>query len=398
MKSVRQSPLEPDFVQSPYEFYESLRRHGDLVYWEDYQIACAVSWRAVNYFLRDRRWGREVPDGQDREYGSHLEPFMHLERNSMLELDRPRHTRLRGLVSRAFTSRSIAALKPDIEIITDEILGGLGEGEIELQKSLGERLPVLVITRLLGIGEDIADQLLSWSHDMVTMYQARRNHATELRAANAAREFTAFIRAEIEQRRRKPGDDLISRLIAAEEDGSRLTEDEMISTCILLLNAGHEATAYTLGNGIKTIVESELAVNRVFDPDNVNNVVEEVLRFDPPLHKFERYAKEDVSAFGHDFRRGEMVAVLLAAANRDPELLANPQVFDPMRKPVANVSFGAGIHFCVGAPLARMELAVALPAVFRKYPGLTFAATPRYANRYHFHGFDRLVMLTDGRA
>ncbi|MCY4543155.1 MAG: cytochrome P450 [Rhodobacteraceae bacterium] len=395
MKSFKQSPRDFRFVQSPYGFYRRALQQGDLFHWENYDRICAVSWRAVNFFLRDRRWGREDQSGQSQQYGSHLEPFMRLERNSMLELDQPRHTRLRNLVSRAFTSRSIAALRPDIECIAANILDELGAGTIELQRGFGERLPVLVITRLLGIAEDMADQLLAWSHDMVTMYQARRNHATELQAATAASDFSDFMNDEFNRRLRRPGDDLISRLLVVETEGQRLTRDEMISTCILLLNAGHEATAYTIGNGIKTIVESRLPPCQVFAAENVAGAVEEILRFDPPLHMFERHCKEDMEAFGHRFRRGDLVAVLLAAANRDPAHVSDPESFDPMRKPVANASFGAGIHFCVGAPLARMELAVALPAVFRRHPKLAFAEPPRYADRYHFHGLERLLVTTD---
>ena len=387
---LSQSPVEDEFVQNPYRFYLEARRVGDLFRWEEYDRICAISQRAVNAFLRDRRWGREIPKEMKPEEPERLEPFNRLDRHSMLELDPPDHTRLRKLVLRAFTSRRISALETEIRDQADEILSELSGPEFELQHTLAEKLPVLVIAKLLGVPGEMADQLLAWSHDMVAMYQAKRDRKIEDQAASAASEFTSYIARLIEIRRLQPGGDLISGLIAAEDLGGKLTADEMISTCILLLNAGHEATAYSIGNGIKAILESDHPARELVAPSQVAATVEEILRFDPPLHLFERHAKEDAEMFGVSFKRGDTVAVLLAAANRDPLAFPDPEIFDPFRSPSANSSFGAGIHFCVGAPLARMELSIAFSALFEKFPNLRLAAPPRYANRFHFHGLESL--------
>ena len=389
MQRFSQSPLEDAFVQDPYPFYERTRGDGDLFYWDDCKRVATGSYRAVNRLLRDRGWGREIPEEFRPVPEPHLKPFAQLANDSMLELDPPRHTSLRRLVNRAFTSSKISVLEPDIRELSAQLVERL-PARAELQKSFAESLPVMVIARLLGVRIEMCAQMLAWSHDMVAMYQAKRDRAIEDRAATAAAEFTDFIQSEIVRRRKSPSDDLISRLIVAEDDEKRLTNGEMVSTCILLLNAGHEATANTIGNGVKTIVESGMDPHEILSPDRRAATVEEILRFDPPLHIFERQAKVDGELCGHAFRRGDIIALILAAANRDPAVYDQPDKFIPDRKPIAHTSFGAGIHFCVGAPLARLELAVGLATLFERCPNLSIIGRPRYANRYHFHGLDEL--------
>jgi cytochrome P450 len=222
---------------------------------------------------------------------------------------------------------------------------------------------------------------------MVSMYQARKTREIEDAAVRATVEFSDFIRSYIGEKRKSPADDLISELIAAEEKGEKLSTDELITTCILLLNAGHEATVHTIGNGVKILLETGIR------PDgNAEAIVEEVMRFDPPLHIFTRYAYEDVTLYDHAFKRGDQVACLLAAAGRDPSPYPDPHRFDPDRKRVLHHAFGAGIHFCVGAPLARLELDIAFRTLFQRVPALALAEKPRYANVYHFHGLERLLV------
>ncbi len=385
MLRLTQSPTDPDFVQDPYRFYHRARAGGDLVFWSDYDMPCAVSHAAVSALLRDRRLGREAPTEHAPPIAAHLAPFYDVEAHSMLELERPRHTRLRGLVLRAFTSRRIAALGPEIEALCQRMIDRFPAGPFDLLDAYARPVPVIVIARLLGVPEDRADDLLSWSNAMVGMYQARRTRAMEDAAVQATTAFRGFLETHIAARRRAPADDLISELIAAEEAGDTLSTDELVATCILLLNAGHEATVHTLGNAVKTLLERDI---REIDAATV----EELLRFDPPLHMFTRWVYEDVTLFGHDFRRGDRVACLLGAANRDPAAYPDPDRFDPARQGPANTSFGAGIHFCVGAPLARLELEIALKALFARCPGLVLAEPPRYADLYHFHGLDRLLL------
>ncbi|HMO09565.1 MAG TPA: cytochrome P450 [Paracoccaceae bacterium] len=389
MQKLSQSPTDPAFVQDPYAFYDRARAAGPFFRWQDYGLTATGSAAAVGAILRDRRFGREIPPAHRRPVPPHLEPFFAVEAHSMLELEPPRHTRLRNLVLRAFTSRRIAALEPEIAGLCHDLIDTLPLGDFDLLPTFAQRLPVIVIARLLGVPETMAPQLLTWSNAMVGMYQAGRTFETETAAAQAAADFAAFLRGYVAERRARPGDDLITQLIAAEDGGERLSADELIATCILLLNAGHEATVHTIGNGVKALLEHATPAGALA-PDAIEGTVEEVLRFDPPLHLFTRWAYADVEVMGRTIPAGTEVALLLAAANRDPAAWADPHRFDPFRPARPNLSFGAGLHFCVGAPLARLELHVALPVLFSRLPRLRLAAPPEYANLYHFHGLTAL--------
>jgi cytochrome P450 len=392
MLSLAQSPTDPAFVHNPYPFYERARTGGHLFFWQDYGMICATSAAAVGAILRDRRFGREVPEEKRPVVPDHLKPFYAVEAHSMLELEPPRHTRLRGLVLRAFTSRRIAALQPEIAALAHDLIDRFPTGgAFDLLTAFATRLPVTIICRLLGVPEERGDELLAWSNAMVGMYQARRTRATEDAAVRATEAFVAFMRAYVEERRSRPADDLITHLIAAEMAGETLSTDELITTCILLLNAGHEATVHTLGNGIKALIENGFGADAL-GPGRAEAAIEEILRQDPPLHLFTRHVYEDAEISGHTFRRGDVVGLLLAAANRDPAVWDDPARFDPARPVKPNHAFGAGLHFCVGAPLARLELQTALPILFQRCPGLTLAEAPRYANLYHFHGLLRLMV------
>lgn len=389
MKRFDQSPTDPAFVQNPYPFYDRTRALGDFFWWTDYDMACAVSHKAVHAVLRDKRMGRECPAERAPNIPPALQPFYNVEAHSMLELEPPRHTRLRSLVLRAFTSRTIAGLEPDITQLCHTLIDRFPAEPFDLLTAYAQPVPVIIISRLLGVPEDRSDDLLRWSNAMVAMYQARRTPEIEAAAIAATNDFTAFMRGYIAKRRKTPTDDLISTLIAAEQDGERLSEDELITTCILLLNAGHEATVHTLGNGTKTLLENNCRT--ITDAS-----VEEIIRYDPPLHMFTRWVYEDVTMGDHNFKRGDQIACLLGAANRDPAAYSDPNIFDPQRKGPQNTSFGGGIHFCVGAPLARLELRIALQTLFTRCPAIKLADTPHYGDVYHFHGLERLMVQRSG--
>lgn len=393
MYRLVQSPTDPAFVQNPYPAYARARAAGGaLIWWEDYAMPCALSYATVNAVLRDRRFGREIPAELSSPPPPHLAPFYAIEDHSMLELEPPRHTRLRGLVLRAFTSQRIADLAPGITALAQDLIDAFPQdAPFDLLPAYARMIPVITIARLLGVPEDRADDLLAWSNAMVGMYQARRTRAMEDAAASAAAAFTAFLTDYIEQRRRAPADDLITQLIAAEEDGTRLSTPELIATCILLLNAGHEATVHSIGNATRLLL-AQPDPRAHLTPDRINATVEELLRLDPPLHMFTRYAYEDITLHGHPFRRGDRIGLLLGAANRDPGHWQHPDRFDPARPAKPHAAFGAGLHFCVGAPLARLELQIALQTLFTRCPGLRLSGRPRFADTYHFHGLERLMV------
>ena len=385
MKRLTQSPTDPAFVQDPYPFYHQMRALGEVVWWEDYDMACVSGHATVNAVLRDRRMGRAVP----AEFATDPDPataaFAAVEAHSMLELEAPDHTRLRGLVLRAFTSRQIAALGEGIRALCHDLIDRFPTGDFDLLDAYARPVPVITIARLLGVPEDAADDLLRWSNAMVAMYQARLTPQIKAEAAEATLDFKAFLTAHIADKRVAPAADLISKLIVAEAEGQKLTVPELISTCILLLNAGHEATVHTLGNGVKAMLES--GVQR-----SAPATVEEIMRFDAPLHMFTRWVYEDLEVGGVAFKRGDRIACLLGGANRDERVYDHPDRFDPDRSGPPHVAFGGGVHFCVGAPLARLELQIALEVLWQRCPKLRLVGIPCYADVYHFHGLETLIV------
>ena len=396
IETFKQDPRDPKFVQNPYPFYDRARTAGPLFLWEDYGFLCSVEFDTVNAMLRDRRFGREAPEGFAPVHPKHLSPFYEIEKHSLLELEPPNHTRLRGLLVRAFTNRRIAALEPQIEALAYELIERFDEDVIDLLPAYCERIPIIIISRLLGVPEDKADQLLAWSHAMVAMYQVRRDRAVEDAAVAASVAFSEYIRGHIDARRDDPRDDLITSLIAAEEDGARLSTDELVTTCILLLNAGHEATVHSFANGIKALLENGVGNEHFSSPEATLALVDESIRFDPPLHMFTRFAMEDMEVFGHAFKTGDTVGLVLGGANHDPAKYPDPHSFDVVRGGLGNLSFGAGLHFCIGAPLAKLEMAVALPILVAKFPDMRLTEQPKYADRYHFHGLEALRVNLGG--
>ncbi|GAA3872283.1 cytochrome P450 [Celeribacter arenosi] len=386
------SPKDPDFVQNPYPFYDRLREGGRMVFWEELGLPVIAGYDGVSMALRDSRFGRQPPAEFAPVIPAHLRPFYDLEDHSMLQLEGDTHRRLRGLVLRAFTSRRIKSLMPAIEVVCDDLLDamdGVENSEVDFLDAFCRPLPVRIIAQLLGVPEEIWPDLLAWSNDMVALYQPRATPAVEAKAVAAATAISDYLRAYVDSRRAAPADDLITELIAAEAEGEKLTTDELISTCVLLLNAGHEATVHTVGIGVKTLCEHGSA-QEALGEDAIDQTIEEVLRYDPPLHFFDRWVYEDTVFLGETLKRGDRIGLLLGAANRDPDAWDDPDHFDPTRKIKQNTAFGAGVHFCVGAPLARLELRVALPRLFDRFPDLTVTAPPRYADIWHFHGLEDL--------
>jgi cytochrome P450 len=390
-RSVDLDPREAQFYENPYPVYHELRQKLSAFKWEQYGYWCFPNFEDVNALLRDRRFGRQILHVASREelglaeIPTRLKPFYDFEAHSLLELEPPVHTRLRGLVSRAFLSRQVERLRPKIESLSNRLIDGFeAKGEVDLLSAYATPIPVIVICELLGVPTDMAEQLLRWSHDMVAMYMARRDRAVEEAAVKATIEFSDYMRGLVNARRKDLSDDLLSALIRAETEGQKLSENELITTAILILNAGHEATVHAIGNGVKTLLQLG-----VTNPIN-ESLIEETLRFDAPLHLFTRYALEDMEYAGIKLGKGEEVGLMLGAANRDPARFANPDQFIATRDLNPHVSFGAGIHFCIGAPLARLEMLIAFETLFKRLPKLALAKVPRHKDAYHFHGLEEL--------
>lgn len=391
-------PREDTFVQNPYPAYAGLHAangdDGPVVYWEAYGHWVFGGLNAVNALFRDRRLGRQILHRTTREAlgwdepKSHTVDFDAIDARSLLELEPPDHTRLRGLINRAFVSRHVEALGPDIAAETTRAIDAFGDAP-DFLADFAEPIAGNTIARMLGINLDHVPQLLAWSHAMVQMYAFGRDCTVEEAANTAAHDFTAFVREEIAKRRAAPGPDLLTHLITAHEAQDRLSEDEIISTTILLLNAGHEATVHAMGNGLRTLflASRDERARWLAEPEAMT---EEILRHTPPLHMFMRYVLGDCELYGVPFKQGDVIGLHLGLANHDPRAMPDPQRFDPSRAPVKNVAFGAGIHFCIGHTLARLEMATAIPMLFARFPNMQMADTPRFKNAYHFHGLERL--------
>jgi cytochrome P450 len=397
-RRVQLDPRDPGFFADPYPAYAAIRAAAPAFFWEDYGFWCFAAHADVSALLRDKRFGRQILHVMSREAlgwpapKPHLAPFDALEHHSILELEPPEHTRLRGLVNRAFVSRRIETLAPRIAGLAHERIDAFArQGSADLIGQFAAPIPVAVIADLIGVPREMGPQMLDWSHRMVAMYQFGVTRAVEESAAEAASAFADFMRAHARARRSDLRDDLISQLLRVESDGGRLSEDELVTTCILLLNAGHEATVHAIGKGVKAALEHGVDAESAFATEASRAAtVEEMLRFDAPLHLFARYALEDVEFAGVGLKKGQKIGLLLGAANRDPDRFSLPDAFDVRRDPNPHVAFGAGIHFCVGAPLARLEMAIALPILFARLPGLRLGERPRYRDAYHFHGLEAL--------
>ncbi len=384
-------PRDPAFHGDPYPWYSELHADGATTFfWEDYGFWCVAGFEEANAILRDRRFGRApgLPERTER-----IRNWWETERWSLLAIDPPEHTQMRGLVNRAFLSRRIEQLRPRIHDLAAGMIDRFEPaGEVELLASYAAPLPAIVIAEMIGLPADMAPQLLAWSNSMVKMYMFGADGDVEDEADRAAAEFVDYLRGVLAERRQDPQPDLVTHMLDAEIDGERLSDAEIIATTILLLNAGHEATVHTTGNSVATILRCGLDPAELFATDEqIEATVEECLRFDAPLHLFTRYALDDVELpSGLRLRRGEQIGVMLGAANRDPRRFERPDTFDPFRADGGNLSFGAGIHFCIGAPLARLELHTSLRELFRRLPTMRLAGDPQYRDIFHFHGLDRV--------
>jgi unspecific monooxygenase len=382
------------FVQDPYKAYAAIHSTGGRVYWEQYGFWCFARHGEVNALLRDRRFGREVPPGLRGGDRSHLTWFDRIERHSLLELEPPEHTRLRRLVNRAFVSSQIDRLRPEILRFSNALIDGFEELEsVDLLNAFATPVPLRVIAALMGVPQELERPMLDWSHAMVRMYTLTATRDEEDAADAACRDFHAALSDLIAHKKRHPAEDLLTELATGE-----LTDDEMISTAVLLMNAGHEATVHQTGNAVLSVLKHMPDAASLFaDEARAAATVEEALRFEAPLHLFTRHAKEDADLGGGLIvPKGGQIGLLLGAANRDPAAFDAAGMFVPGRPDQKNVTFGAGIHFCIGAPLARMEMAISLAALFRRLPRLALAEEPRFADTFHFHGLETLSVRPRG--
>jgi cytochrome P450 len=390
---------DPAVVEDPYPSFARARELAPVQWHEGMGLWLAFRHREANAVLRDRRFGRIWVD---KAPARRFESFNLIHRNAILEMEPPDHTRLRRLISAAFARGHVERLRPWVEELAGSLVDGLAErsagGEpVDFLSGMAVELPVAVIAELLGVPEVDRPLLRPWSNAIVKMYEYGRTTQIEDSAERAAEEFVGYLRALADQRRRSPGEDLLSHLVSVRDsEGDRLTEDELVTTCILLLNAGHEATVNVSGNGLLALLQHPDQLKRLrADPGDLPTAIEELMRFDSPLQLFERTATEDVEIGGITVARGQKIAALLGSANRDPAVFVEPDRLDVGRSENPHISFGAGVHFCIGAPLARVELQATFGALLDRTSSLELGGEPVRRPEFVIRGLrDLPVVLT----
>ncbi len=392
------NPLDPAFRIDPYPTYARLRAEAP-VHKTEFGALVFSRYDDCLALLRDPR---SSSDGRNStaykeaiEQGTVDSEMLIMEEPSFLFLDPPNHTRLRGLVNKAFTPRVVERLRPRIQARVDELLDAVAEqGSLEVIEDLAYPLPVVVICELLGVPVEDQATFREWSRQAARSLDPEEALPPEVQEQrrNVTESFRNYFRDLIAERRESPQDDLISALIAAEDEGNKLSEQELLSTCILLLIAGHETTVNVIGNGTLALLRhpDQLAKLRD-DPSLAQNAVEEVLRYDPPVQFTGRIALEEMEVGGATLQKGQQSVILLAAANRDAAQFPDPDRFDITREGNQHIAFSFGIHFCLGAPLARVEGEIALSTLVRRFDNLALQTeAPEYKENIVLRGLAAL--------
>jgi len=380
----------PEVIADPYPHFAEERRRFPVAWHDPSGRWLTFDHAAASTVLRDRRLGRIWVDRQPAE---RLAPFNMLHRHQMMENEPPDHTRLRRLVAGAFARGHVERLRPRVRALAEQLLGAVDRTHFDVIGEYAEPLPVLVIADLLGVPPSLAPRLRAWSQAIVQMYEVAPTPAQQAEAVRAAEEFAEVIREVARDRATSPRDDLVSDLVAArgeDESGraARLSEDEVVASAVLLLNAGHEASVNVFGNGLVAM----LTRGATPSPGRVPECVEEMLRFDSALQLFERTATATVRLGDVVVEQGQKVAALLGAANRDPAVFEHADRFLPTRAPNPHLAFGAGLHFCLGAPLARMELAESLGHLWARLPGLRLVEEPVSRGTFVLRGYTAVLV------
>lgn len=385
---------DPSFVENPYPALKELRQAGKPVWHEELGIFLAARYNDANAVLRTKTLGRIFTP---KEPESQWNEFNWLHSDSLLDSEPPKHTRLRSLVGKAFSRSRIESLRPEVERIANNLLDEAenklsSNGNFDLIADYAEPLPVKVIAALLGFPDKDEHLLRPWSQSIVKMYEVSPSIEAQEEAKQAAHEFAEYVRSLMMERKTSPGADLISELAVVEEAGEKLNAQELIATCVLLLNAGHEASVNGFGNGMVATFEraDQLELLRK-DPRGVaDTAIEEFLRFDAPLHLFERTATADTEIGGVLIKEGQKIASLLGSANRDETIFDRADELDLTREQNPHIGFGAGIHFCLGAPLSRIEMSASLPLLFERFPNLKLVETPKRRPTFVLRGYESI--------
>lgn len=383
------NPLLPAFIEDPHPFLRRLREE-DPVHWSPvFQVWVLTRYADALAALHDRRLSASASGWENRAkffYRTGLDdtpPPMEVYRHWMLQMDPPDHTRLRSLLNKAFTSRVAENLRPRIQTLVDDMLERAGsEEEMDVVAAIAGPLPIRVICEMLGVPEDGRERVMRWSHELLPSFGPIMSTEQLRKISVTMTEFSRYIEELLTWRKAHPQRHLLDDLIAARDSGNRLSDAELVSTCILLVFAGHLTTVQLIATGVLTLLRHPQQAERLQnDPSLYATAVEEILRFESPLQVVNRTASEDLEIGGKRILKGQMVLISLVAANRDPEQFPQPETFDIARTPNRHISFGYDCHYCAGAPLARLEAQIALETLFRRYPNLELGGDRLHRDR-----------------
>ena len=400
---------DPAFIHDPYPTLMELRETKPVYHDEVYKKVFFFRHEDISFLLKDRRLGRQITHVLSRDElgwpppNPRQKPFDDFQALHLLDREPPDHTRLRSLVQKAFTVSRVESLRERITAVVDGLLERV-QGQMDVHHDLAEPLPVTVIAELLGVPHEHRPKLRPWSAAIVKLYELGYSDAEMDAASNAVLEFSEMLRDLVEERRLEPQDDLITALVQVEEQGQKLTENELIANCILFLNAGHEATVNGTCNAVLALARNPEAratlAGAAASMDATapiwKTAIEEFLRFDTPLPMFERWVLDDVSfrsSTGEtvNLKRGQEVALMYASGNRDPRKFAHADQLDLERTDNPHLTFGLGTHYCIGAPLARLEMSLALHALLRRFPDFKLAENAvQYGAGFVIRGLQRL--------
>ena len=388
-----------EMLANPYPFYHLLRSKNPVMWMPALDGWLVTSYQQVSQGLRNPLLSSDrFPRARTRMEAKGLKTPLDDRVRSLIHRDAPDHTRLRGLVNKAFTPQVVAGMEEHVQGIVNELLDAIpSNGEFDLIKYLAYPLPITVIAEMLGVPTKDREQLKHWSDEVSLFLSGDVASLTQQQLdgiVNARGELANYLGGIVNERRANPGQDLLSALIEAEEDGGRLSDDELMSTAILLLVAGNETTTNLIGNGMLALLSHPPEHRRVWeDPALVSSAVEEMLRFDSPVQLTNRLAREDLEMAGTAIKQGEVIYLILGAANRDPMQFADPDRFDVTRANNKHVAFGGGPHFCVGAPLARLESRIVVSTLRERYPNLRLSPDPPvYRENFNLRGLKALKL------
>ena len=402
-KGIALDFISKDYIDDPYKTYNLMRSHKPILFSQTTRLHWVTKMEFAQEMLRDKRFSvddRKYPIAEKRrkEFKKAGREIMleQFENPSMLKLDPPDHSRIRKLVQYGFTNRYITSLEPEIKKIVEDCLSKVhNQDSFDLIEDLAKPLPAIVIAKMMGLPNEDLDQFQAWSEDLLVGVGGIGTSREDIKKSGDAYEaLINYFEKIILSRKSSPGDDFIGKLIQAEEEGDKLNIKEMYGTCLLLLIAGHETTTRLIGNGIFTLFNHLDQMNYLRNNfDLIPNAIEEMLRFEPPVHATVRFAENDITYNEKKYKRGTAFAVSIAGANRDPEANKNPNEFNITRKDIKHVSFGYGPHMCIGASLARIESRIAFECLFERFENLELVdKNPIWGRNLIFRGFDNLKL------